>query len=132
MKAAGRPAGITRRQTLLALGGATAAGLGFVGWKIRGRGSSAPGERRWKFRTRDSVLTSPAVVGGVAYVTSYDHNLYAVDAGTGGQRWKFRTGDVVSSSPAVAGGVAFVGSVDGNLYAVDAATGEQRWSFRTV
>ncbi|WP_200307870.1 serine/threonine-protein kinase [Streptomyces adelaidensis] len=129
--AGARPAGITRRQTLLGLGGATAAGLGFVGWKIRGRGSAAPGEQRWLFRAGDSVSSAPAVAGGVVYVGSNDHNLYAVDATTGEQRWKFRTNDRVGSPPAVAGGVVFVGSGDGNLYAVDAATGVRRWTFPT-
>ncbi|WP_405727579.1 serine/threonine-protein kinase [Streptomyces sp. NBC_01537] len=129
VKAAARPAGITRRRTLLGLGGATAAGLGFVGWKIRGSGSSAPGEQRWLFRAGDSVSSSPAVAGGVVFVGSNDHNLYAVDAATGEQRWKFRTHGRVGSSPAVVGGVVFVGSEDGNLYAVDAASGERRWKF---
>ncbi|WP_406498388.1 PQQ-binding-like beta-propeller repeat protein [Streptomyces sp. NBC_01604] len=129
--AARRPPGITRRQTLLGLGGATAAGLGFVGWKIRGRGSSAPGEQRWLFRAGDSLDSSSAVAGGVVYVGCNDGYLYAVDAATGEQRWKFRTRDRVGSSPAVANGMAFVGSLDGYLYAVDAATGEQRWKFRT-
>ncbi|MEU0208457.1 PQQ-binding-like beta-propeller repeat protein [Streptomyces canus] len=131
VKAAGRPAGITRRQTLLALGGATAAGLGFVGWKIRGRGSSAPGERRWLFRAGDSLDSPPAVADGVVYVGCNDGHLYAVDAATGEQRWKFRTRDSVLTSPAVVGGVAYVTSYDHNLYAVDAGTGGQRWKFRT-
>ncbi|MFE7835490.1 PQQ-binding-like beta-propeller repeat protein [Streptomyces sp. NPDC057474] len=122
-KAGARPAGITRRQTLLGLGSTTAAGLGFVGWKMRGRGSAASGKQRWLFRAGDSVSSSPAVAGGVVFVGCRDGNLYAVDAASGEQRWKIRTGGAVLSSPAVAGGVVYVGSQDGNLYAVDAATG---------
>ncbi|MDQ0762858.1 outer membrane protein assembly factor BamB family protein [Streptomyces canus] len=131
VKAAGRPAGITRRRTLLGLGGATAAGLGFVGWKIRGSGSSAPGEQRWLFRAGGSLSSSPAVAGGVVFVGSGDDNLYAVDAATGKRRWTFPTGGAVLSSPAVVGGVVYIGSVDESLYAVDAASGEKRWRFRT-
>ncbi|WP_327729831.1 PQQ-binding-like beta-propeller repeat protein [Streptomyces sp. NBC_00487] len=129
--AGARLAGITRRRTLLGLGGATAAGLGFVGWKIRGSGSAAPGEQRWLFRAGGSVSSAPAVAGGVVYVGSNDHNLYALDATTGEQRWKFRTNERVGSPPAVAGRVVFAGSDDGNLYAVDAATGVRRWTFPT-
>ena len=131
VKAAGRPAGITRRRTLLGLGGATAAGLGFVGWKTRGRGSATPGEQRWLFRAGGYVDSSPTVAGGVVYVGSGDDNLYAVDAATGVRRWAFPTGGTVLSSPAVAGGVVYVTSVDNSLYAVDAATGKRRWRFRT-
>ncbi|MFF9774956.1 PQQ-binding-like beta-propeller repeat protein [Streptomyces sp. NPDC013978] len=131
VKAAGRPAGITRRRTLLGLGGATAAGLGFVGWKTRDSGSAASGEQRWLFRAGDSLSSSGAVAGGVVFVGSVDKSLYAVDAATGKRRWTFPTGGAVLSSPAVAGGVVYIGSVDKSLYAVDAASGKRRWRFRT-
>ncbi|MGP4048667.1 hypothetical protein ACTWQR_31465 [Streptomyces sp. 2A115] len=72
----GRPTGIARRRALLGLGGATAAGLGFAGWKIGDGGSStrepdsdptltAPsGEQRWRFATGGSVSSSTAVADG--------------------------------------------------------------------
>jgi eukaryotic-like serine/threonine-protein kinase len=66
---------------------------------------------KWKFQTRSSVISSPAVVGGVLYVGSNDHNLYA-------------------ASPAVAGGIVYFGSYDGYFYAVDVA-GKQKWKFQT-
>jgi outer membrane protein assembly factor BamB len=81
----------------------------------------------WSFTTGGHVYSSPAVVNGVVYVGSFDSNVYALDAATGGQLWSFTTGGSVESSPAVVNGVVYVGSQDGDLYALDAATGAQLW-----
>jgi len=79
----------------------------------------------------DIYLSSPAIVGGVAYFGSGDGNVYALDAASGQLKWKFATGDVVHASPAVADGVVFVGSWDSYFYALDAATGQPKWKFKT-
>jgi outer membrane protein assembly factor BamB len=85
----------------------------------------------WTATTGAGVESSPTVVGGVVYVGSLDHSLYAFDAGgitscagtpkTCAPLWTATTGAGVFSSPAVAGGVVYVGSFDGKLYAFDAA-----------
>jgi len=85
----------------------------------------------WRFKTVDSVYSSPAVSNGVVYVGSEDKNLYAIDAVTGTEKWRFATGYYVSSSPAVSNGIVYVGSVDKNLYAIDAVTGKEKWRFVT-
>jgi outer membrane protein assembly factor BamB len=77
------------------------------------------------------VLSTPAVVDGVAYVGSSDAHVYAIRIADGTEVWKIRTGLDVSSSPAVAGGLVYFGSRDGTVYAVDAATGASRWTFET-
>lgn len=87
---------------------------------------------KWKFQTHGAVVSSPAVVDGVAYVGSSDHNLYAIDLASGGLKWKFKTGSRVASSPAVATGLVYFGSYDDYFYAVDAATGSLRWKFKTA
>jgi outer membrane protein assembly factor BamB len=84
---------------------------------------------KWAFKTAGPVVSSPTVVGGVAYVGSDDQQLYAVDLATGKEKWKFATGGPVRSTPAVVAGVIFVGSYDGVFYAVDAATGKEKWKF---
>jgi len=86
---------------------------------------------KWKFHTGGSVISSPAVVNGVAYVGSTDGNLYAIDMNSGGQKWKFETKNWVVSSPAVADGVVYFGSYDSYFYALDATTGQQKWKFQT-
>jgi outer membrane protein assembly factor BamB len=84
----------------------------------------------WTASTGDFILSSPAVVGGVVYVGSLDHKLYAFDAAgsancsgtptTCNPLWTATTGDSITASPAVANGTVYVGSFDANLYAFDA------------
>src|SRR6185437_3179020 len=85
---------------------------------------------KWKFQTRSAVMSSPAVVAGILYVGSNDHNLYALDANSGTVKWKFKTGGRVSSSPAVSDGIVYFGSYDGYFYAVDLG-GNLKWKFQT-
>jgi eukaryotic-like serine/threonine-protein kinase len=116
---------------------------------------AASGKRAWRFKTGgerrftapgihgliprtqlmadpyDVLMSSPAVAGGVVFIGSGDHYVYALDATTGAVRWKFKTGNVVHASPAVAGGTVYIGSWDRNMYALDAATGHVRWRFQT-
>jgi outer membrane protein assembly factor BamB len=86
---------------------------------------------QWKFHTGGRVISSPAVVNGMAYVGSTDCTLYAIDATSGAQKWKFETKGWVVSSPAIASGTVYFESYDGNFYAVDAATGQLKWKFVT-
>jgi hypothetical protein len=77
------------------------------------------------------VYSSPAVAGGVVYVGSADHKIYALNATTGAYIWSYTTGFNVYSSPAVASGLVYVGSNDGNVYALNASTGALVWSYLT-
>jgi len=85
----------------------------------------------WRFKTGDSVTSSPAVSDGIVYVGNWDNNLYAIDAVTGKEKWRFAAGYWVLSSPAVSNGIVYVGSEDKNLYAIDAVTGKEKWRFAT-
>jgi outer membrane protein assembly factor BamB len=86
---------------------------------------------KWKFHTAGRVISSPAVVNGVAYIGSTDCYLYAVDIASGAQKWKFETKGWVVSSPAVQDGTVYFASYDSNLYAVDASSGQLKWKFQT-
>jgi len=86
---------------------------------------------KWKFHTGGRVISSPAVVNGVAYVGSTDGNLYAIEAGSGALKWKFETKSWEVSSPAVASGVVYFLSYDGHLYALDSNSGQVKWKFAT-
>jgi outer membrane protein assembly factor BamB len=86
---------------------------------------------KWKFHTAGRVISSPAIVNGVAYVGSTDCNLYAIDIASGRQKWKFETKGWVVSSPAVEDGTVYFGSYDSNFYAMDAASGQLKWKFQT-
>ena len=85
----------------------------------------------WSATTGSAVVSAPAVAGGVVYVGSYDHNVYATTAAGGTPLWSYTTGDRVASSPAVADGVVYVGSFDANVYALSAASGTLLWSYTT-
>src|SRR6185437_5159375 len=71
--------------------------------------------------------STPAVAGGLVFIASADHFLYAFPAAGCGAAvcapaWKAHLLDpVVDSSVAVAGGVAYVGDFHGHLYALKAA-----------
>jgi outer membrane protein assembly factor BamB len=82
----------------------------------------------------DAVLSSPAVVGGRAYVVDQMGTAYAVDWRTGKIAWKTSppgAGErgMNSSSPCVTGGRVIYGTTRGGLHFLDAATGAQ---LRTV
>ena len=101
----------------------------------------------WSYATGSAVASSPAVVNGVAYVGSYDHKVYALNAKTGAKLWSYSTGPAahsfpghgvksafpgydVYSSPAVAQGVVYVGSANTTIYALNAKTGALLWSYQ--
>ncbi|MGH6877257.1 MAG: PQQ-binding-like beta-propeller repeat protein, partial [Rhizomicrobium sp.] len=85
----------------------------------------------WSDKTRGDIYSSASVVGGTAFVGSYDDKVYAFDAATGASVWTAPTSGPIMSSPAVAKGFVYVGSLDDSVYAFDASTGSKVWSFRT-
>jgi len=74
--------------------------------------------------SRDSALSGPAVLDGVAYVASRDGRLHAVSLADGSTLWEYDTGALVHSAPAVAGRFVYIGNDAGELHVVDRATGE--------
>jgi outer membrane protein assembly factor BamB len=66
-------------------------------------------------------FASPAIAGGVVYVSIEDGGLDALDLATGQRLWTGTIANVTGaqnwSTPAVAGGKVFVGGNDGKLYA---------------
>ena len=95
-------------------------------------------KKRWAYPTGGPIADSPTLVGGVAYVGSWDGYEYALDAKAGTLLWKTYLGvtDVavcvpahlgITSTATVQGGVVYVGGGDANWYALDAATGNVLW-----
>jgi outer membrane protein assembly factor BamB len=98
---------------------------------VLGPGNVSGLTQAWQSPIGGLVYSSPAVVHGVLYIGSYDHNVYALNAGTGAKRWSYTTGNQIFSSPAVVNGVLYIGSSDHRVYALNAATGAKRWIYRT-
>jgi outer membrane protein assembly factor BamB len=75
--------------------------------------------------------SSPLVVGGLVYVGSWDHRLYALGLGTGKVVWSVLLDGEVDSSAAFANGHVYVGDQSGTLTALNARTGAIRWKARS-
>jgi outer membrane protein assembly factor BamB len=76
-----------------------------------------------------STSPSPVVADGFLYVSSFDNNIYCLDAARGTEVWTFETEYIAGSSPAVGDGYVYAGSGDGNVYCLDASKGTQIWNF---
>jgi outer membrane protein assembly factor BamB len=87
-------------------------------------------EIRWKFKTKESVEGTGAIVGATVYVGSLDGHLYALDLATGKERWKYKAGPF-KAPPSVRDGVVYVGDLDGMFHAIEVDTGKKRWTFET-
>jgi outer membrane protein assembly factor BamB len=88
----------------------------------------SPGQRDLDPATCDGcalLFNTPIIENDVIYLSSYDNNVYALDAQTGHINWVFSTGGAIMDAPAIVDGIIYVGSYDGYVYLLDAATGEQ-------
>lgn len=96
-------------------------------------GLGLDGKRKWSYRTRRPVTSSPFVDTdeGICYIGSADGYVYALDASSGYSSWRFRTNGPVISSPVVEGDLLYFGSADGSLYAINAQTAREKWKFPT-
>jgi outer membrane protein assembly factor BamB len=96
------------------------------------------GNLDWVYPTESPLGHSPtiATVNGrsTAYVGSYDHKLYALDALTGqplSGYVPFEAGAGFETNPLVLNNTIYAGNRDGNFYALDAATGALKWKYLT-
>jgi outer membrane protein assembly factor BamB len=87
------------------------------------------GERKWTFRAKRGITSSPLLYNGTLYVCSLDGVIYALDASSGWRLWQFRTNKPILSSPVVEANYLIVGSADNNLYAIDIRNGREAWRF---
>ncbi len=85
----------------------------------------AEGRIAWRATLADYSTSSPSYAGGILFLGSFDHRLYALDAATGDELWnsgwKFEGGFFsrgISTSPAISDGRLFVGVRDGRIYAL--------------
>jgi eukaryotic-like serine/threonine-protein kinase len=90
-------------------------------------GSSTKPAAIWQLEIIEE-LSSPAVDGSMAYISSDKGHLFALDLDQRGLRWRFDAGAELGP-PAVLDGVVYTGGKDRNLYALDAATGKELWRF---
>jgi outer membrane protein assembly factor BamB len=93
----------------------------------------------WNFTAGNSVVASPAIVAGEAYIGSWDGFEYALNVTTGHVKWKDNLGTDshdpsilgITSSATVTSGVVYVGGGNSLLYAINASTGHILWKTLT-
>jgi serine/threonine protein kinase len=88
---------------------------------------------KWTFKTEDEIRCSPASYKNLAYIGSYDTNIWALKMDTGEFVWKFATRGGISSSPIVdtENRLVLFGSEDYTFTAVDANSGRINWTYQT-
>ena len=93
---------------------------------VAGPGPGARMTLAFKHTLPDQIVTSPAIVNGVAYVGSLDGRLRAFDLGQGSETWSTDV-NVAWSSPSVARDLVIVGTEDRDLVAIHRETGKLAW-----
>ncbi len=92
-------------------------------------------EPRWTFTTEDELRASPVAYQelGLAYIGSYDTNMWAVRLADGDLAWKKATKGGIATTPVVdkANRALLFGSEDQTFYSLDARTGDIKWTYRT-
>lgn len=90
-------------------------------------------EPRWKFSTEDEIRCSPTAFRDMAFIGSYDTNIWAVRLETGEFVWKYPTQGGIASSPVIDqySKLVLFGSEDHTFNAVDYQTGRINWSYTT-
>ena len=102
----------------------------FVVWGLQAEPPLPKGLVWGRVLSRDSALSGPAVLDGVAYAASRDGRLHAVSVADGNPLWEYDTGALIHSAPAAAGRSVYVGNDAGEVHVVDRATGEARQIIR--
>jgi outer membrane protein assembly factor BamB len=87
-------------------------------------------EVRWKFKAKDGIEGTAAIVGDTVYVGSFDEHLYALKLSNGDVKWKYKGGPFKAPA-SFSGGAVYIGDEDGVFHCVDAKTGVRRWKFHT-
>ena len=96
----------------------------FFIWGLQAEPPLPKGLAWGRILARDSALSGPAVLDGVAYLASRDGRLHAVSVADGSLLWEYDTGALIHSAPAAAGGYVYIGNDAGEVHAVDRMTGE--------
>lgn len=91
------------------------------------------GSMRWSYHTGSAIKSTPAILDGVVYITSWDRKLHAVNISTGEPLWVFTSGASSMSSPTINpdNGLIYFGNHGGLIYAVNSTTGDDVWRYKT-
>jgi outer membrane protein assembly factor BamB len=83
----------------------------------------------WNFTTMESVVSSPAIANGAAFVGCKDGAVYCINSSDGELLWYYYSNfSEVNSSPAIYNNSIYIGSDAGDVYCLDLATGTPLWT----
>lgn len=82
------------------------------------------------FKTQYPIVSSPTVVDGTVYISSFDERVYAIDAEAWSKRWTFEINNLIGASCAVSGDTVYTAGDNRHVYALDINTGSKQWSSR--
>lgn len=90
-------------------------------------------QAKWVFETEDEIRSSPTAYKDMAFVGSYDNNVWAVNLETGKHMWKRATQGGIATTPMIDGEhrQILVGSEDHSFNAFDYRDGSLNWSHST-
>jgi serine/threonine protein kinase len=90
-------------------------------------------EPRWTFKTEDEIRSSPTAYKDLAFVGSYDTNVWALNIENGELVWRYPTNGGIASSPVVdeENRLVLFGSEDYTFNAVDFRSGRISWTYTT-
>lgn len=88
----------------------------------------ASGDRIWRSRTGDRLISGPTVAGDRLLLGTRDGELVALSATSGEREWTAELSSEIIAAPAANDAVAIVRTLDGRLVSLDLATGKRRWS----
>jgi outer membrane protein assembly factor BamB len=88
---------------------------------------------RVEWEVRDIFINGiPSVLDGIAYFSSEDFNVYAVEIETGREVWRHSLDEEPQARRIpIFDRTAYIGAWNGHLYAIDIDTGEQVWRSTT-
>jgi outer membrane protein assembly factor BamB len=87
----------------------------------------ASGSLKWRTETNDVTDFTPAVSGGIVFVSA-GSIVMAINVASGAIMWDYDTGGRVECSPVVTGGTISISS-KGSVHAIDAGSGSLRWRY---
>ena len=100
--------------------------IGGTGW-TPASAPAPPFTVLWERDTPGVMLAPPAIVDGLAYITTEDGIVSALDATSGETVWGYEIGSPSDSAPAVSENSVFVGARNHRLLALDRGSGQLRW-----
>ncbi len=96
-------------------------------YALRTETASRTDRLAWRVKTGASIASNVVTSDGVAYIGSFDRNLYAIDVETGKTLWTATGNGWFWGNPRIAGNTIYIADLSGRLQAIDRSDGSPIW-----